>query len=206
MSVDPEIAVRASPVERADFLTDGVATFKNWVSSAELELFVQSFPELGEREPGARACDFSQQAQDWIAHNEKLRHLAGFLIGKPAQMSRLQAFDKSERANWFVPWHQDRAEAGRDRPIGLLHEIVALRIHLDDCGADNGPLEVLPRTHLAGRLEAGAISALVAATEPIVCLAGRGDVIAMRPLLLHRSQRAKVARARRVIHIEYSPN
>ena len=36
------------------------------------------------------------------------------------------------------------------------------------------------------------------------CLAARGAVLAFRPLLLHASSPARVARQRRVLHIEYA--
>ena len=119
-------------------------------------------------------------------------------------MTRLQAFDKSPQTNWFVPWHQDRAEDGAERAIAFLENTVALRIHLDACGEDNGPLEVIAGSHAKGRLEARTISGITAGAPAALCLAERGDIVAMRPLLLHRSQRAKMPAARRVIHIEYT--
>ncbi|MFX4431692.1 phytanoyl-CoA dioxygenase family protein, partial [Acinetobacter baumannii] len=83
---------------------------------------------------------------------------------------RALAFDKSEGANWFVPWHQDRAADGSEREIATLERMVALRVHLDDCQEDNGPLEVAPGSHRYGRLEAAGIAGLVADTAPLVCL------------------------------------
>ena len=40
--------------------------------------------------------------------------------------------------------------------------------------------------------------------QPFECLASRGGVIAMRPLLIHSSSRARVGEPRRVLHIEYA--
>jgi hypothetical protein len=49
-----------------------------------------------------------------------------------------------------------------------------------------------------------ALPARTAGASAALCLADRGDIVAMRLLLLHRSQRAKMPAARRVIHIEYT--
>lgn len=163
-----------------------------------------AFPKLAQRTPGARADAFSTEAQAWLACHERLLELASRLVESSARLSRIQAFDKSAGSNWFVPRHQDRAENGRNRAISTLERTVALRIHLDDCHEENGPLEVLPGSHTSGRLDAAAIARMVATTPSYVCFADRGDIIAMRPLLVHCSRRARDPNARRVIHLEFT--
>jgi ectoine hydroxylase-related dioxygenase (phytanoyl-CoA dioxygenase family) len=162
------------------------------------------FPELQPRTPGARCNAFTRDAQDWFAKHNGLIDLASILAQEPVRLSRMQAFDKSPMTNWFVPWHQDRVEDGQERPITALERTVALRIHLDDCKEDSGPLEVIPGSHKQARLNADAIAKLVAEVQPLVCIAGSGDIVAMRPLLVHRSQRARKPAARRVIHLEFT--
>ena len=101
-----------------------------------------------------------------------LAGLAGSILGEPAFPYRATLFEKSARANWLVAWHQDTAlpvVARLDAPgwgpwttkAGALHAIapaealervLALRIHLDDSTADNGPLRVLPGSHRDGVL------------------------------------------------------
>jgi hypothetical protein len=44
----------------------------------------------------------------------------------------------------------------------------------------------------------------VSKNAPMECLAARGGVVAMRPLLIHSSSKAKDADPRRVLHIEYT--
>jgi hypothetical protein len=39
---------------------------------------------------------------------------------------------------------------------------------------------------------------------PVDCLAGTGGVVAMRPLTVHASSKARENRTRRVLHIEYA--
>jgi ectoine hydroxylase-related dioxygenase (phytanoyl-CoA dioxygenase family) len=89
-------------------------------------------------------------------------------------------------------------------PAGTLSQIVALRIQLDDSTADNGPLRVLPRTHRLGVLTDDEIQVLAARIEPVDCVAAKGGVIAMRPLLVHASSKSRVEMPRRVLHIEYA--
>ena len=40
--------------------------------------------------------------------------------------------------------------------------------------------------------------------EPVSCLVPRGGVLAMRPLLIHSSSKARTDATRRVLHIEYA--
>jgi len=82
--------------------------------------------------------------------------------------------------------------------------VVALRIHLDDSGAANGPLRVLPGTHRAGVLTDEQIRALGHEVPAVDCLITKGGVLAMRPLVVHASSKSQSEMARRVLHIEYT--
>jgi len=155
---------------------------------------------------------------------EALAGLAGSALAGPAFPYRATLFDKSAQANWLVSWHQDTVlpvVARLDAPgwgpwttkAGVLHAIapasalervIALRIHLDDSTADNGPLRVLPGSHGHGVLSDAAIDRRVASFAPVTCLAARGDVLLMRPLLLHASSKGASAAPRRVLHVEYA--
>lgn len=153
-----------------------------------------------------------------------LAGLAGSVLGGTAFPYRATLFDKSMRANWLVCWHQDTAlpvVARLDAPgwgpwttkAGVLHAIapadalrrvLALRIHLDDSTGANGPLRVLPGSHRDGVLSDAEIDRRVASGAPLTCLADRGDVLLMRPLLLHASSKAAATPPRRVLHLEYA--
>jgi ectoine hydroxylase-related dioxygenase (phytanoyl-CoA dioxygenase family) len=150
--------------------------------------------------------------------------LAGKFIGAPATPYRATLFDKSVASNWLVAWHQDTALPLNQRvadlawgpwshkggvlhaiaPASALERVVALRVHLDDSTPANGPLRVLPNTHRAGVLSHGEIQRLADAIMPIQCVAESGGVIAMRPLLVHASSKARDTQPRRVLHIEYA--
>jgi hypothetical protein len=155
---------------------------------------------------------------------DPLAALAGSVLGGLAFPYRATLFDKSARANWLVAWHQDTALPVVARPdapgwgpwtrkAGVLHAIapadalgrvVALRIHLDDSTADNGPLRVVPRSHRDGVSSEAEIDRRVASGQPVACLADRGDVLMMRPLLLHASSKSATGAPRRVLHVEYA--
>jgi ectoine hydroxylase-related dioxygenase (phytanoyl-CoA dioxygenase family) len=133
------------------------------------------------------------------------------------------AFDKTPCTNWKVPWHQDlmfplacpadsdgyEAASKKDGvdyarpPAGVLARLLAARLHLDDCGPENGPLRVSPGTHLAGIIPSTLAAGIASARGGIPCLAREGEVILMRPLLLHASSRAGVPGHRRVLHFVF---
>jgi ectoine hydroxylase-related dioxygenase (phytanoyl-CoA dioxygenase family) len=133
-------------------------------------------------------------------------------------------FDKTPDANWKVPWHQDRAIAVRERfdapgfgpwtmksgvlhvepPAAVLESMLAIRIHLDDCGETNGPLRVVPRSHRNGKLSASEIAEIVARGRVVTLPMKKGAAIIMRPLLVHASSPAKSPGHRRVLHLEFN--
>lgn len=129
-------------------------------------------------------------------------------------------FDKTADRNWLVALHQDTSipasgagmpcvikegEPYVQPPIDVLQSLLAVRVHLDDCGAEAGPLRVVPGSHRAGRLDGDEAQALRAAHGETVCTAAHGDALLMRPLLLHASSRAKSPARRRVLHFLFGP-
>ncbi|MGL6097318.1 MAG: phytanoyl-CoA dioxygenase family protein [Fimbriiglobus sp.] len=135
-------------------------------------------------------------------------------------------FDKADGRNWKVPYHQDvtirlREKIERDGfgpwwekagvphtwpPAAVLERMLAVRIHLDDCGPDNGPLRVLPGSHRDGILSGDQIDARRDRGTEVTCCVPRGGALLVRPLLLHASSVALAPARRRVLHIEYAAN
>lgn len=133
-------------------------------------------------------------------------------------------FDKTDSANWGVPWHQDLAIAVAERietpgfgpwsvkdgivhvqpPSHILADMITIRLHLDDCTAANGALRVLPGSHVNGELSAEAISDRASRQPSVTCAIPKGGALLMRPLLLHASSPAKNPSHRRVLHVEYA--
>jgi ectoine hydroxylase-related dioxygenase (phytanoyl-CoA dioxygenase family) len=78
--------------------------------------------------------------------------------------------------------------------------MLTARIHLDAATEENGPLRVVPGSHRAGKgLDLGGV-------PPRTVLAGRGDVLVIRPLVAHCSgkSRPETTRHRRVLHLEFA--
>jgi ectoine hydroxylase-related dioxygenase (phytanoyl-CoA dioxygenase family) len=137
---------------------------------------------------------------------------------------RVLFFDKTQQTNWLVPWHQDLtiAVAGRvdvdsffpwsvkegvvhvQPPVALLNRMVTVRLHLDDCDASSGALNVIPNTHFSGKLSPAEIERYRSRGPIVSCAAKHGDALLMCPLLLHASSPAKNPRHRRVLHVEFA--
>ena len=85
-----------------------------------------------------------------------------------------------------------------------LSRVIALRLHLDDSTAENGPLRVIPGSHALGVLSDDEVFAYARTREAADCVARRGAVVAMRPLIIHASSKARGSQPRRVLHVEYA--
>ena len=159
-----------------------------------------------------------------VARDARLLEIAQETLGQGAFPFRATLFDKSPTANWLVVWHQDTALPLRERreapgwgpwsvkdgvnyahaPASALSQVLALRVHLDDSIAENGPLRVLPGTHTLGVLTDEQLHDLSTRVVAVDCLVPVGGVLAMRPLIVHASSKSQVENARRVLHIEYA--
>jgi len=134
-------------------------------------------------------------------------------------------FEKSSGRNWLVPLHQDLSIPVAERvdgaglsgwsekegavfvqaPVAVLEQLVAVRLHLDRCGINDGPLRVVPRSHTQGVLAPAAACAVRDAAGEILFEAAVGTALVMRPLLLHASSRSLGTGHRRVLHFLYGP-
>ncbi len=159
-----------------------------------------------------------------IAHDPRLVTIASRFLGSSAIPFRATLFDKSPDNNWLVVWHQDTALPLRERrevsgwgpwsvkagityahaPAAALSRVMALRLHIDDSGPDNGPLRVLPGTHTRGVMCDAEVAQMARDVRPVDCVSPAGGVVAMRPLLVHASSKAETDRRRRVLHVEYA--
>jgi ectoine hydroxylase-related dioxygenase (phytanoyl-CoA dioxygenase family) len=159
-----------------------------------------------------------------IARNSQLLEMAQAVLGKSAFPFRATLFDKTPDANSLLSWHQDTALPFQEKvespgwgpwsvkdgviyaqaPAGALEQVLALRLHLDDCTEENGPLRVLPGTHGLGLLSDADIERHATYKQPVDCLLARGGVVALRPLAVHASSKSRSQVSRRVLHIEYA--
>jgi hypothetical protein len=142
------------------------------------------------------------------------------VLGTRYGLVRALYFDKPPLASWALPWHKDLTIAVRDNrlpsrrfarpttkagvphveaPREVLEEMLTARIHLDEVTDENGPLRVIPGSHRGGE-------SLGPAEGSRIILAGRGDVLIMRPLLTHGSghPHPETSRHRRILHLEFA--
>jgi ectoine hydroxylase-related dioxygenase (phytanoyl-CoA dioxygenase family) len=182
-----------------------------------------SQPTTARSRAGARHL-MSHAAVVRTANDERLMLIARQALGDGAIPYRATLFEKSGQSNWLVVWHQDTALPLTERfdapgwgpwsqkigihyahaPTWALEKVLALRLHLDDSRADNGPLRVIPGSHRRGVLSDDDVFQVAHESPAVECLAPRGSVLAMRPLLIHSSQKAENSTPRRVLHIEYA--
>jgi hypothetical protein len=224
--------VIAAPSAR-DFEARGFAVVPDVIATGEIAALSRAIDAAGEgpavlRREGAlygmRDALRGLHEVRSLGRSEALLGLVRPVLGPGAFAVRALLFDKTPEANWGVPWHQDLTIAVRQRvdapgfgpwtvkagiphvrpPVAVLERMVTLRVHLDNCDADQGPLRVLPGSHRDGILGAEMTRHLLEGDRPVSCLVGRGGVLMIRPLLLHASSPAESPRRRRVIHLEYA--
>jgi ectoine hydroxylase-related dioxygenase (phytanoyl-CoA dioxygenase family) len=158
-----------------------------------------------------------------LAASVPVRTTAEAVLGKHCFAVKGTFFNKTQESNWKVAWHQDLTIMVRERkevagfgpwtvkegivhvqpPADVMSRILAVRLHLDENGLDNGPLRVLSGSHRQGRFSAEEIAEW-SRRNNITCTVRRGGALLMRPLLLHASSACLVPKPRRVIHLEFT--
>jgi hypothetical protein len=146
--------------------------------------------------------------------------LAASFLGSGAFPIDATYFDKQSVANWTVPSHQDRVfpvllDHDRKHRVtaggvivaeltpATLARLLAVRVHFDPTDGETGALFVVPGSHATGVLDSERVAATALASF-VPCAANAGDVVLMRPLLLHRSSPSKGEGRRRVLHVVYA--
>lgn len=159
-----------------------------------------------------------------LAVSEPVKQLIVTVLGKECFAVRGILFNKTPDSNWKVVWHQDRTIAVRERkdvaqfgpwsnkagvphvqpPASVMAGMLAVRLHLDESHADNGPLRVIPGSHQAGCLSAEEVATCRERGPSVICAVPKGGAILMRPLLVHASSSCSKPERRRVIHLEFA--
>jgi ectoine hydroxylase-related dioxygenase (phytanoyl-CoA dioxygenase family) len=159
-----------------------------------------------------------------LAHSQPVVSLANSVLKAEASPVKAFVFDKTPAANWKVAWHQDLTIAVKkyrpapgfsnwsekagivhvQPPIKILENLLTLRIHLDKCDRDNGALKIIPGSHRYGKLAVTDIEQWKKLNQVHTCEVQAGDILVMRPLLLHSSSPATNPTHRRVLHLEFA--
>jgi len=157
-----------------------------------------------------------------LIFTDKLKQILEYNFKQKAFLCKSIYFNKTEHSNWFVSYHQDlsisvqnkietkgytqwtekKGQLGVIPPTSILNNILTIRIHLDDMTKDNGPVRVIPQSHLSGKINFDHNKHLL--SKEIICEAKSGDIMLMKPMILHASNKSKNLKPRRVLHLEFS--
>lgn len=207
---------------------NGFALVREVVKEAEISNLISVLEALRQRDKdtssaGVRLLLKRSAAVRKFANSESILNIAADIVGSKAKPVKAILFDKTPDANWYVTWHQDLTIAVKDKievagfgpwsikegiphvqpPSEVLQNIVSLRVHLDDCPPENGPIKFIAGSHSVGIMSTTDIAEWRDNHEHICCCAARGDIIVMRPLVLHSSAQSSKVDHRRVLHIEF---
>lgn len=160
-----------------------------------------------------------------LAESKPISQLVQSVLGEKAFAVKALYFNKTLGHNWNVAWHQDLNITVKKQiymsgfhkwsikqgiyhvqpPVALLENMLTLRIHLDAASENNGALRVISGSHKHGKINKDELQQKIKQDDDVViCEAQAGDVLLMRPLLLHASHKNLSLNQRRVIHIEFA--
>ena len=167
--------------------------------------FIKEFPQIKE-----------------IIFNENLKKIINNIGGENCFVIKSIYFDKPEKSNWFVSYHQDLTisvdkkemidgynfwtnkhnQFAVQPTLDILENIFTIRIHLDDTNEENGALKIIEKSHLKSirRIENMDLNM----EKETFCNVNSGGIMIMKPLLFHSSMRTTNNKKRRVLHIEFS--
>jgi hypothetical protein len=205
--------------ERDGFLILDPLLSPEQTSAAEAALEALSLGSAGTR--NLLDQSWCRGLADWLKEQSSL---AALMPPRPVAV-QCTLFEKSSERNWLVPLHQDLSIPVRERvddprlsgwsekegvlyvqaPDEVLEQLVAVRIHIDECGPEHGPLRVIPGSHRDGRVGEKEILAIRQERGECECVVGRGGALIMRPLLVHASSKASAPNRRRVLHFLFGP-
>lgn len=167
---------------------------------------------------------FHKEVPESIKHifNQNLTEIIKLNFGNDYFITKSIYFDKPEKSNWFVSYHQDltisvdkkiehenfenwtnkQNQFAVQPPLEILENIFTIRIHLDKTTKENGALKVLNESHKKGVFRTEKIN--IENEIESICEVEKGGIMIMKPLLFHASNKTTNNERRRVIHIEFS--
>jgi ectoine hydroxylase-related dioxygenase (phytanoyl-CoA dioxygenase family) len=219
MNVSKEFSEQGFHVVNDVYNKNEINTISNFINNLEttnpifrktddlfaIRQFIKEFPEIKK-----------------LLFNERLKEVIKNIGGEDYFIVKSIYFDKPEKSNWFVSYHQDLTisvdkkiedenfsnwtnkhnQFAVQPPKEILENIVTVRIHLDDTNEDNGALKVLKKSHLKSICRIDSIE--FEKEIEVFCNVKSGGIMLMKPLLFHASNKTTNDKNRRVIHIEFS--
>lgn len=223
------MALLTQPKEITDFEQNGFALIRNPFSAEQINLLTHAIEEFRIAQDSALSAGFRNLLRQSsgvreFAESKEIREIVEALQGSKSKPVRSIFFDKTPASNWYVTWHQDLSIAVEKRidtegygpwsvkdgtihtqpPREILEHIVSLRIHLDACPIENGAIKFIAGSHRNGIINPAEVATRAEACTSIACAAEVGDIILMRPLILHSSSKSTQPDHRRVLHLEFA--
>jgi Phytanoyl-CoA dioxygenase (PhyH) len=154
------------------FEAQGFAVIPGVLAESECQCILDVVLEQRQSQARLRACLTHGWCQELAISLKQHAALAGIVV-PTAVAVQCTLFEKSPDNNWLVSLHQDLSIPVRERvddsglsgwstkegvlfvqpPANVLESLVALRVHLDECGPESGTLRVVPGSHRFGRLD-----------------------------------------------------
>jgi hypothetical protein len=207
-----------------DFAKTGLALVPGALTADECVAVSNHIAALPPNAAGTR-CMLSHSWCATLANKLRTQFAIASLVPLKFVACQCTYFEKSAERNWLVGFHQDLAIpvlerinepnlSGWSQKEGdlyvnasqrLLEQLIAVRLHIDPCTVDDGPLRVLAGSHLLGRINAQQVLDHIKGIEPTTCVAEQGSALLMRPLLLHASSKSRGTGKRRVLHFLFGP-
>lgn len=208
------------------FNQHGVEIIRGYISRPIIEAIKHEVSSSSEEHPkhGIRGADKKFTTIKELVNSSELIGLASSLLGSKPNIVRVIFFDKTPDKNWLVTWHQDKTIALNKKveingwgpwsfkdnthhvqpSLDVLNNMITFRLHLDQANKSNGCLKVIPKSHELGILSQQELTEVVNSQESYICEASEGDLLLMKPHILHSSSKSVNPGHRRVVHIEYS--
>lgn len=214
--------------------SEGFAIINNVYTENEIEKLISLIENITENNSDNAAFRKSQdlftirqfhkkipETLDFI-FNQNLKDIIQSNFGKGYFITKSIYFDKPEKSNWFVAYHQDltisvdtkievenfenwtikQNQFAVQPPKEILEDNFTVRIHIDTTTKENGPLKVINNSHSKGILRIKKLN--FENEKETICEVEKGGIMIMKPLLFHASKKTTNNERRRVIHIEFS--
>ena len=214
--------------------SEGFAIINNIYSENEIEKIIAEIEKVTENETESSTF---RKSEDLFAirqfhkeipktlnliFNENLSEIIKQNFGENYFITKSIYFDKPEKSNWFVAYHQDltisvdkkieienfenwttkQNQFAVQPPKEILEQNFTIRIHIDKTTKENGALKVLNKSHRKGIVRTENIE--IEKERETICEVEKGGIMIMKPLLFHASSKTTNNERRRVIHIEFS--
>ncbi len=209
-----------------NILEDGIEIEKKFVSIEVIDAIKKEVEtsKILQSKYGIRNAEKKIPTIKDLVNSSPFLEKARFILNGKPEIVRVIFFDKTPTKNWLVTWHQDKTIAVNSKAeilgwnswsvkdgiyhvqpsIDVLNQMVTFRVHLDDANKQNGCLKVIPKTNNLGILSQQKINKITQQQTTFLCEVQAGDIVLMKPHLLHSSSKSTNPSHRRVVHVEYS--